>query len=44
MLAEAGEPAVIIKEAARHADISTSLRHVHLANEHLRKEIEDVFF
>jgi len=43
MLAEAGKSAVVIKEAARHADISTSMRYVHLANEHLRKEVEDAF-
>lgn len=43
ILAEAGKSAVIIKEAARHADISTSMRYVHMANEHLKAELDDVF-
>lgn len=43
LLAEAGKSAVIIKEAARHADISTSMRYVHMANEHLKAELDDVF-
>jgi integrase/recombinase XerD len=43
MLAEAGKSAVVIKEAARHADISTSMRYVHMANEQLKSEVEDVF-
>ena len=42
-LAEAGKSAVVIKEAARHADIQTSMRYVHMANETLKTEIEDVF-
>jgi len=42
-LAEAGKSAVVIKEAARHADIQTSMRYVHMANETLKSEIEDVF-
>ena len=42
-LAEAGKSAVVIKEAARHADISTSMRYVHMANEHLKAEVDDVF-
>jgi integrase len=42
-LAEAGKSAVVIKEAARHADISTSMRYVHMANETLKAEIGDVF-
>lgn len=43
MLAEAGKSAVVIKEAARHADISTSMRYVHMANEKLKDEVEDAF-
>jgi len=42
-LAEAGKSAVVIKEAARHADIQTSMRYVHMANETLKSEIADVF-
>lgn len=42
-LAEAGKPLYIIKEAARHADVSTSLIYVHLANTHLKAELDDVF-
>jgi site-specific recombinase XerD len=42
-LAEAGKSAVVIKEAARHADISTSMRYVHMANEQLKAEVEDAF-
>lgn len=42
-LAEAGKSAVVIKEAARHADISTSMRYVHMANEQLKDDVEDAF-
>lgn len=42
-LAEAGKSATTIKEVMRHADIQTSLRYVHMANEHLRSEMNDVF-
>ena len=42
-LAEAGKSAVVIKEAARHADVSTSMLYVSLANETLRGELADVF-
>lgn len=42
-LAEAGKSAATIKQAARHADIQTSMRYVHLSNEHLKSELEDVF-
>lgn len=42
-LAEAGKPLYVIKEAARHADVSTSLIYVHMANEHLKSELDDVF-
>lgn len=42
-LAEAGKSAVVIKEAARHADVQTSMRYVHMANETLKAEIEDAF-
>lgn len=43
LLAERGKSAVVIKEAARHADISTTMRYVHMANEHLKRELDDVF-
>jgi len=43
MLAEAGKSAVVIKEAARHADLSTSMRYVHMANEQLKADVEDAF-
>jgi integrase len=42
-LAEAGKSAAVIKEAARHADIQTSMRYVHMANETLKTEVEDAF-
>ncbi|MEP0548929.1 MAG: tyrosine-type recombinase/integrase [Rhodothermales bacterium] len=42
-LAEAGKPLYVIKEAARHADVSTSMLYVHMANEHLKSELDDVF-
>lgn len=42
-LAEAGKPLYVIMEAARHADISTSMIYVHMANEHLKAELDDVF-
>lgn len=43
ILAEAGKSAPVIKEAARHSDIATSMRYVHIANEHLKSELDDVF-
>ena len=42
-LAEAGKPLQVIKEAARHADVETSMIYVHMANEHLKSELDDVF-
>ena len=42
-LAEAGKPLQVIKEAARHSDVSTSMIYVHMANEHLKAELDDVF-
>lgn len=42
-LAQAGKSAHVIKEACRHGDLSTSLKYVHLANEHLKSELDDVF-
>lgn len=42
-LAEAGKSAVVIKEACRHADIKTSMIYVHMTNEHLKSEMDDVF-
>jgi len=43
MLAQAGKPAYVIKAAARHADIQTSMIYVNLSNEHLKSELDDVF-
>ena len=43
MLAEAGKSAIVIKEAARHADISTSMQYVHMANQRLKEELDEVF-
>lgn len=42
-LAEAGKPLYVIKEAARHADVSTSMIYVHMANTHLKAELDEVF-
>lgn len=42
-LAEAGKSAAVIKEACRHASISTTMKYIHLANRRLRDEMEDVF-
>jgi integrase len=42
-LAEAGKSAIVIKEAARHAAVSTSMIYVHFANESLRAELNSVF-
>ena len=42
-LAEAGKSAATIKECARHASITTSMIYVKMSNEHLKKEMEDVF-
>ena len=42
-LANAGKSAIVIREAARHADITTSMRYVALANQTLRAELSDVF-
>ena len=42
-LAEAGKPLQVIKKAARHADVETSMIYVHMANEHLKSELDDVF-
>jgi site-specific recombinase XerD len=43
MLAQAGKPAYVIKAAARHSDIQTSMIYVNLSNEHLRSEMDDAF-
>lgn len=43
MLAKAGKSAVVIKELARHRSIETSMRYVHMAQRHLRSEIDSVF-
>lgn len=40
LLAEAGKSAVLIKEAARHASIETSMKYVHLAGKHVQSEVE----
>ena len=42
-LAESGKSAFVIQQAARHADISTSAKYVHMANEHLKRELDEVF-
>ena len=42
-LAEAGKPLQVIKKVARHADVETSMIYVHMANEHLKSELDDVF-
>ena len=42
-LAEAGRSAIVIKEAARHADVSTSMIYVSLANEVLKETLDGVF-
>jgi site-specific recombinase XerD len=42
-LTEAGKPLYVIKEAARHADVSTSMIYVHMANKHLKSELDDVY-
>ncbi|GAB5535425.1 MAG: tyrosine-type recombinase/integrase [Rubricoccaceae bacterium] len=42
-LAEAGKSAVVIKESARHSNVSTSMRYVHLADSTLRAELDGVF-
>lgn len=43
MLAKAGKPAYVIKAAARHASIQTSMIYVNLSNDHVRTEVEDAF-
>lgn len=43
MLAQAGKPAYVIKAAARHSDIQTSMIYVNLSNEHLKSELDDAF-
>ena len=43
LLAEAGKSAFVIQSAARHADVTTSTRYVHIANAVLREELDDVF-
>jgi hypothetical protein len=42
-LAEAGKSSAVTKEAARMADIQTSVRYVNVINEASKKEVEDVF-
>jgi integrase len=42
-LAEAGKSAATIQAAARHADVSTSMKYVHLSNQHLKTEMDGVF-
>jgi len=42
-LANAGKSSFVIKAAARHQDISTTLRYVHLSNSRLIEEVNDVF-
>jgi integrase len=42
-LANAGKPSYIIQSAARHKDISTSLRYIHVSQKKLLEELDDVF-
>jgi len=42
-LANAGKPGYMIKVAARHKDISTSMRYVHVSHRKLLSELDDVF-
>jgi site-specific recombinase XerD len=42
-LANAGKSSFIIKSVARHKDISTSLRYVHISHRKLLSELDDVF-
>ena len=42
-LAEAGKSAFVIQAAARHSNIQTSARYVHIANTELRAELDAVF-
>ena len=42
-LAEAGKSAFVIQSAARHANVQTAARYVHIADGHLRAELDDVF-
>ena len=43
MLAQAGKPAYVIKAAARHSDIQTSMIYVNLSNKHLKSEVDEAF-
>lgn len=42
-LANAGKSSYIIKAAARHKDITTSLRYIHVSNRKLLSELNDIF-
>ena len=42
-LVEAGKSAIVITEAARHSDISTSMQYVHSANRHFKSEVNEAF-
>jgi integrase len=42
-LAEAGKPATVIKQLARHQSITTSMLYVNLSQAHLQSEIDNVF-
>ena len=41
-LAEAGATAVEIKALARHSDIATSMRYIHLTQQHLKRRLDDL--
>jgi len=41
-MAQAGVPAYLIKEAARHSEIETSMRYVHMAKGQLREQLNEV--
>ena len=42
-LAEAGASGPVIQAAARHRDLSTSMRYVHLTGKFLRQQVDDAF-
>ena len=43
LLAERGKQAAVIQAAARHADVNTTMRYIHLTQEYLKSELDDVF-
>lgn len=43
LLAERGKQSAVIQAAARHADVNTTMRYIHLTQEYLKSELDDVF-